>query len=140
MTSELVSGRHGQTDHGRRRSIVADLAFWSLAGAIVATLAGPLGDWWNVPHTALLAGGLVFLVGGVGLLVGLNRIRPVPRHLVWGFGVFNLIFAPTMWATALYGWLPLNEAGNWALVFAGGVAVVLGAWQLNMSRRRAQYQ
>ncbi|MGH3532393.1 MAG: hypothetical protein ACRDT5_06785 [Mycobacterium sp.] len=135
MTSELVSDSHSQTDDGRRRSIFADLAFWSLAGAIVATLSGPLGDWWSVPHAALLAGGLAFLVGGVGLLFGLNRIRPTPRHLVWGFGVFNLIVAPIVWAAALNGWLPLSEPGNWALACAGGAALVLGGWQLNALRR-----
>jgi hypothetical protein len=135
MTSELVSGSHSQTDDGRWRSVFADLAFWSLAGAIVAALSGPLGDWWSVPHAALLVGGLVFVVGGAGLLFGLNRFRPTPRHLVWGFGVFNLIFAPIVWATALYGWLPLSEAGNWALVSAGGVALVLGSWQLNTLHR-----
>ncbi|MGH3957672.1 hypothetical protein [Mycobacterium sp.] len=131
MTSELVSTSHSRADDRRRRSVLADLAFWSVAGAIVAALSGPLGDWWSVPHAALLAGGLVFVVGGAGLLFGLTRIRPTPRRLVWGFGVFNLIFAPIVWATALYGWLALSGAGNWALVCAGGVALVLGAWQLN---------
>jgi hypothetical protein len=137
MTSELVSGSHShplESERGRWRSVFADLAFWTLAGAIVATLSGPFGDWWHVPHAALLAGGLAFLVGGVGLLFGLNRVRPTPRQLVRGFGVFNLIFAPVVWATALYGWLPLSESGNWALAFAGGIALVLGAWQLNTSR------
>lgn len=135
MTNTSISGSHSQIDDRRRRSIFADLAFWSLAGAIVATSSGPLGDWWNVPRVVLLAGGLVFLVGGVGLLLGLSRVRPTPRHLARVFGMFNLVFAPVVWATALYGWLPLSEAGNWALACAGGVAVVLGMWQLNTLHR-----
>ncbi|OBI47567.1 hypothetical protein A5707_19025 [Mycobacterium kyorinense] len=134
MTREIISSSRNQTDDGRWRSIFADLAFWSLAGAIVAALSGPLGDWWSVPHPALLAGGLSFLVGGVGLLFWLNRMRPIPRRLVRGFGVFNLIFAPVVWVTAWYGWLPLSESGNWALVAAGVIAIVLGGWQLNTSR------
>lgn len=138
MTREIISGSHNRPllggDRGRWQSIAADLAFWSLAGAIVAALSGPLGDWWSVPHPALLAGALAFLVGGVGLLFGLNRMRPIPRRLVRGFGVFNLIFAPVVWVTALSGWLSVSESGNWALVAAGGIAVVLGSWQLNTSR------
>jgi hypothetical protein len=141
MTSELVSRSHSQTDDGRWRSIFADLAFWSVAGGIVATLSWPLGDWWSVPHLALLAGGLAFLVGGVALVLGLNRIRPTPRRLVRGFGVFNLTFAPIVWAAAVYGWLPLSEPGNWALASAGGIALVLGSWQLNTLHptRRAEH-
>ncbi|MGH3969295.1 MAG: hypothetical protein ACRDTV_14570 [Mycobacterium sp.] len=135
MTSELISSMHGQTDDRRWRPILADLAFWSFAGAIVATLSGRLANWWSAPRAALLAGGLAFLVGGVGLLFGLNRIRPTPRQLVWAFGLFNLIFAPIVWATALDGWLPLSEPGNWALAVAGGIALVLGGWQLNTLRR-----
>lgn len=135
MTSTSISGSHSNIDDRRWRSIFADVAFWSLAGAIVATLSGPLGDWWNVPRVVLLAGGLAFLVGGVGLLLGLNRVHPTPRHLARVFGMFNLVFAPAMWATALSGWLPLSEAGNWALACAGGVAVVLGIWQLNTAHR-----
>jgi hypothetical protein len=95
----------------------------------------PLGDWWSVPHALLLAGGLSFLVGGVGLLLGLNRIRPTPPGLVAGFGVSNLLLAPIMWAAASLGWLPLSAAGNWALADAGAVALVLGVWQLTAMRR-----
>ncbi|EUA50521.1 hypothetical protein I552_1457 [Mycobacterium xenopi 3993] len=83
---------------------------------------------------ALLVGGVTFLVGGVCLLFGLNRIRPTPRRLVQSFGLFNVVFAPIVWATAWYGWLPLSEPGNWALAFAGGVAFALGGWQLNTWR------
>jgi hypothetical protein len=134
MTNKPISDSHNQTDDRRRRSIVADLAFWSIAGAVVAALSGPLGHWWNVPRVVLIAGGLAFLVGGVGLLLGLNRIRRPLPHLVQGMGMFNLAFAPIVWATALYGWLPLSEAGNWALVCAGGVSLGLGCWQLNALR------
>ncbi|ORW02009.1 hypothetical protein [Mycobacterium kyorinense] len=130
MTSELVSRRYSQ----RWRAILADLVFWSLAGAIVAAFSGPFGEWWHVPRSVLLAGGLTFLVGGLGLLFGLNRLRPTPRRLVWGFGMFNLIFAPIVWVTAMYGWLPLSAPGNWALASAGVIALVLGGWQLDTLR------
>ncbi|EUA29829.1 hypothetical protein I553_4082 [Mycobacterium xenopi 4042] len=36
---------------------------------------------------------MTFLVGGVCLLFGLNRIRPTPRRLVQSFGLFNVVFA-----------------------------------------------
>jgi hypothetical protein len=88
-----------------------------------------------VPHAVLLAGGLSFLVGGIGLLLGLNRIRPTPRGLVAGFGVSNLLLAPIVWVAALFGWLPLSVAGNWALADAGAVALALGVWQLTAFRR-----
>ncbi|EUA29830.1 hypothetical protein I553_4083 [Mycobacterium xenopi 4042] len=40
MTGELVSQSHRRTDDPHWRSILADLAFWSVAGAIVATMSG----------------------------------------------------------------------------------------------------
>jgi hypothetical protein len=106
-----------------------------VVGGVVAALSGPLGEWWNVPRAELLVGGLAFLVGGVALLFGLNRIRPTSRGLVLGFGVSNLLLAPTLWAAAALGWLPLSGAGNWTLAGAGDVALVLGVWQLTALRR-----
>jgi hypothetical protein len=135
MTSTSIPTRSRPTDVARWRSIRADLVFWTVVGAVVAVLDRPLGDWWNVPRTTLLVGGLSFLVGGVGLLFGLSRLRPTPRALVAGFGVSNLLLAPIMWAAALFGWLPLSVAGNWALADAGAVALGLGVWQLTALRR-----
>jgi hypothetical protein len=135
MTSTAISARARQSDVTRWRSIRADLGFWTVVGAVVAALSGPLGDWWNVPRAELLVGGLSFLVGGPALLFGLNRIRPTARGLVLGFGVSNLLLAPAMWAAAALGWLPLSAAGNWALAGAGDVALVLGIWQLTALRR-----
>lgn len=104
-------------------------------GAVVAALDEPLADWWGAPHSELLVGGLSFLLGGVGLLFGLSRLRPTPQALVAGFGVSNLLLAPILWAAALFGWLPLSAAGNWALADAGAVALGLGVWQLTALRR-----
>jgi hypothetical protein len=134
MTSASISARPRRADATRWRSIRADLVFWTLAGAVVVALSGPLGDWWNVPRAALLVGGLAFLVGGVALLFALNRIRPTSAGLVLGFGVSNLLLAPTLWLVASLGELPLSAAGNWALAGAGDVALVLGVWQLTALR------
>jgi hypothetical protein len=136
MTSTSISTESRQVDQPRWRSIRADLVFWTLTGAVVAALSRPLGNWWNVPRTELLAGGLSFLVGGIVLLFSLNRVRPTSRGLVLSFGVSNLLLAPTLWATAALGWLPLSTAGNWALAGAADAALVLGIWQLTALRRR----
>lgn len=110
MTGEQTSRGSGKADDAARWSIVADLAFWSVAGAIGAALSETLGKWWGIQHGDLLAVGLAFLVGGAGLLFALNRIRPTPCELVRGFGVFNLVLAPLAWATAVsdckahHGW------------------------------------
>jgi hypothetical protein len=104
-------------------------------GAIVAALSEPLGEWWGLPPRILLAGGVTFAVLGVGLLVGLPRIRVLPRGLVWGFGASNLLLAPLAWVAAAVRWLPLSAAGDVALMFAGFAGLVLGIWQLNTLRR-----
>ena len=135
MTTEQISRGSRKAGDAAWWSIVADLAFWSVAGAIGAALSERLGKWWGYHTGVLLTVGLAFLVGGAGLLFRLNRVRPTSRRLVWGFGVFNLVLAPLAWAAALSGWLGLSTAGDWALGWAGGIALVLGIWQLNALRR-----
>jgi hypothetical protein len=136
MTNATISRSSVRADVTRWRSIGADLGFWTVAGAVVAALSGPLGHWWNVPRIELLVGGLAFLVIGVVLLLGLNRIRPTTGGLVASFVVTNFLLAPIVWAAAIFGWLRLSAAGNWALADAGVVMLVLGIWQLTALRRR----
>jgi hypothetical protein len=136
MTSTTISAKPRRTDVARWRSIVADLGFWTAVGAVVAALSGPLSDWWNVSRPALLVGGLAFVGIGVVLLLGLNRIRPTTGGLVASFVVTNFLLAPIVWAAAIFGWLRLSAAGNWALADAGVVMLVLGIWQLTALRRR----
>jgi hypothetical protein len=135
MTTTSISATSSQTDHARWRSIRADLVFWTAAGAVVAAFSGPLADWWRAPHSELLVGGLSFVVLGIILLLGLNRIRPTPGGLVAGFVVTNFLLAPIAWAAAWFGWLALSRAGNWALADAGAVMLVLGVWQFTALRR-----
>ncbi|BBX44395.1 hypothetical protein GCM10009641_53750 [Mycobacterium cookii] len=131
MTSTTIS-RH--TDAPRRRSINADLAFWTAAGAVVAALSAPLAHWWGVSRATLVVGGLSFAILGPVLLVGLNRTRPT-RSLVAAFVVTNFLLAPITAAAAWFGWLPLSTAGNWALADAAAVMLVLGVWQFTELRR-----
>ena len=136
MTGTSISANPRPTDSARRRSLRADLAFWTAAGAVVAALSGPLAYSWQVSRTALLVGGLSFAVFGPVLLLGLNRIRRVWRGLVTGFVVTNFLLAPITAAAAWFGWLGLSAAGNWALADAAAVMLVLGVWQLTALRRR----
>jgi hypothetical protein len=138
MTHTTISATSSQADHARWQSIRADLVFWTAVGAVVAALCGPLADWWHAPHAVLLVGGLSFVVLGVILLRGLSRARPTPRALVAGFSVSNLLLAPSALAAALFGWLPLSAAGNWALADAGAAAFGLGVWQFSALRRSPQ--
>lgn len=123
------------TDSSRRRPLRADLVFWTAAGAVVAALSRPLGDWWHVSRGVLLDVGLVFAVFGPVMLLGLNRMRPT-RGLVAGFVATNFLLAPLTAAAAWFGWLGLSRAGNWALADAGAIMLVLGVWQLSALRRR----
>ena len=135
MTSQSISRSYRDAGAGLRRSIVADLAFWGVVGAIVAALSEPLGEWWRVSQPVLLAGGVTFAILGAGFLVGLSRMRVISRGLVWGFGASNLLLAPLAWISAALRWLPLSAAGDLALMFAGFAALVLGIWQLSALRR-----
>ena len=140
MTSNLISHGDSRTDNARWRSIVADLAFWSVVGAIAATLSGPLSDWWRAPHAVLIAGGVAFVIAGVVLLFGLNRKRPISRSLVRAFSLSNLVVALVAWLAASFGWFPLSGPGKWALAAAGGAALALGLWQLSTVRRSPHRQ
>jgi hypothetical protein len=135
MTSTSISANPRHTDSARRRSLRADLAFWTAAGAVVAVLSGPLADWWQVTRTVLLVGGLSFAILGPILLFGLNRIRRVPRALVAGFVLSNFLLAAITAAAAWFDWLGLSAAGNWALADAAAAMLVLGVWQLTAWRR-----
>lgn len=121
------------TDSSRRRSLQADLIFWTTAGAVVAALSGPLSTSWGVPRAVLLDVGLVFAIFGPLLVFGVNRMR-VTRGLVAGFVVTNFVLAPLSLAAAGLDWLGLSRAGNWALADAGLVMLVLGTWQYTALR------
>jgi hypothetical protein len=131
MTSEHISRSSNKAGDAARWSIVADLAFWSVAGAFGAALSQRLGKSWGIQHEVLLVVGLLFVVVGPGMLIALNRVRPTPLPLLSAFAVFNLVLAPLAWAAALSGWLGLSAAGDEALAWAGGIALVLGIWQLS---------
>lgn len=135
MTSTSISANPRHTDSARRRSLRADLVFWTAAGAVVAALSGPLAHWWQVSRTVLLVGGLSFAILGPVMLLGLNRIRRVSRGLVGGFVVTNFLLAPITAAAAWFGWLGLSAAGNWALADAAAAMLVLGVWQLTAWQR-----
>jgi hypothetical protein len=130
MTSTTISRA---TDSSRRRPLRADVVFWTAAGAVVAALSRPLGDWWQVPHAVLLDVGLAFAVFGPLMLLGLNRMRPT-RGLVAGFVATNFLLAPLTAAAASFDWLRLSAAGNWALADAAAVMLVLGIWQFTALR------
>lgn len=132
MTTTSISPR--PIDSARRRSLRADLVFWTAAGAVVAALSDPLAHWWGVQRGVLLDGGLIFVVLGPILLLGINRMRPT-RGLVAGFVATNFLLAPLAWAAAWFGWLGLSRAGDWAVADAGVAMLVLGAWQLTALRR-----
>ena len=136
MTTTSITANPRRTDSARRRSLRADLVFWTAAGAVVAALSGPLAHSWQVSRTALLVGGLSFAVFGPVLLLGHYRMRRVSRGLVTGFVVTNFLLAPITAAAAWFGWLGLSAAGNWALADAAAVMLVLGFWQLTALRRR----
>jgi hypothetical protein len=136
MTSTSISADPRHTDSARRRSLRADLVFWTAAGAVVAALSGPLAQWWHVSRAVLLVGGLSFAVFGPVLLLGLNRIHRVSGGLVAGFVVSNFLLAPITAAAACFGWVGLSAAGNWALADAAAVMLLLGAWQFTALRRR----
>ena len=131
MTSTTISR---QTDTPRRRSLYADLAFWTAAGAVVAARSRPLSDSWQVSRAVLLDVGLAFAVFGPILLLGLSRMRHVSRGTVAAFVVTNFLLAPVTAAAAWFGWLGLSAAGNWALGGAAAVMLVLGVWQYTALR------
>lgn len=132
MTSTSIAPH---TDSPRRQSVYADLVFWTAAGAVVAALSRPLSDWWHLSRAVLLDVGLTFAILGPVLLVGLNRVRPIPRRMVAGFVATNVVLTPLAWAAAWFGWLGLSRAGNWALADAGAIMLTLGIWQLAALRR-----
>ena len=131
MTSNQISRRSNKADDAAWWSIVADLAFWTVAGAMGAALSERLGQWWGIQHEVLLVVGLVFVVLGAGALFALNRVGAMSRLVVWVFGIFNLVLAPLAWAVASSGWLNVSTAGDRALGWAGAIALVLGIWQLS---------
>jgi bacteriorhodopsin len=119
------------------KGIVADLGFWTAAGLLAALFSVPLGDVTGVEPLWLAAGAAGLVATAVVLFVGLNRLRPVPRQLVWSFAVANFASAPALWLTALLGWLPVTAVGNWALAACADAMFLLGLYQLYLLRQRA---
>jgi hypothetical protein len=132
MTSQSLSRSH---DH-LWPAVFADLAFWTVAGLLGALLCVPIGDLANVRPLWFAVGAGALGIVAFGLLLGLGRLRPVSRGLVWSFAVGNLALAPVVWLTAFAGWLPLSSAGNWALALCGDAMLVLGLYQWSVLRKR----
>lgn len=122
-----------------RASVLADLAFWSLAGTSVAVFSGPLSRQWDASRSVLI--GLAAAIAAVGLLalLLLRAGRPIPRRIVQACGLGNLTIAPAAFAAATTGLLGLSTAGNWALTLVGVTVLTFGAWQLT-SLRQARTQ
>jgi hypothetical protein len=116
-------------------AIFADLAFWTVAGLLGALLSVPIGNLADVRPLWFAVGAGSLALAGVALLLGLGRLRPVSRGLVWAFAVGNFALAPLVWLAAVAGWLPLSSAGNWALASLGDAMLVLGLYQVWVLRK-----
>ena len=136
MTSDALPQSFSHADDRLWRAIVADLAFWTIAGALAAAVSAPIGDLIDVRPLWFAMGAAGLAAVSVASLLGLNRMRPVSRQLVWGFAIGNLVLAPMVWLTALLGWLPLSSFANWGLAACADAMFLLGLYQLYALRRR----
>ena len=136
MTSDALYRSVPHGDARLWRAIAADLGFWTAAGVLAALFCVPIGGVIGVRPLwfAVAAAGLA--VFATGLLVGLNRLRPVSRRLIWGFAVGNLVAAPVVWLAAFLAWLPLLPGGNWALAACADAMLIPGLYQLYLLRQR----
>jgi hypothetical protein len=138
MTSDALYGPVSDGNTHLRKGIVADLGFWTAAGVLAALFSAPLGGVSGVRPLWLAVGAAGLAAVGVVLLVGLSRLRPVSRRLVWGFAIANFVAAPVVWLASLLGWLPLTSVGNWGLAVCADAMFVLGLYQLYLLRQRAE--
>jgi hypothetical protein len=136
MTSQSVSRSQDQSQDQLWPAVFADLAFWTVAGLLGALLCVPIGDLADIRPLWVAVGAAGLGVVAFALLLGLGRLRPVSRGLVWAFAIGNFALAPGVWLTAFAGWLPLSSAGNWALAVCGDAMLVLGLYQLSVLRKR----
>lgn len=135
MTSDALSRSVPNANTYLWRGIAADLGFWTTAGILAALLCVPIGDLIGVQPLWVAAGAAGLAAVSAGLFVGLTRLRPVSRQLVWGFAVGNLAAAPVVWLAALLAWLPLTPGGNWGLAACADAMLVLGLYQLYLLRK-----
>lgn len=135
MTTDTLAP--SSTTHLLHRSIVVDLAFWTIVGIAAAALAVPAADLIAVQTVWLAVAAVTLAVVSGAALLGLGRLRPMPRAVVRAFAVFNLVGAPLVYVAAFFGWIPMNTAGTWALVLAGDAMLLLGIYQAFALRRTA---
>jgi hypothetical protein len=137
MTSDALSRTLPQASDRLWPAIFADLAFWTATGGLAALLSVPIGRLIDVRPLWLAVGAAGLAAVSAGLVFLLDRLRPASRRIVWGFALGNLAAAPVLWLAALFGWLPLSSAANWALAACAYAMFVLCLYQLYVLRRRA---
>lgn len=138
MTSQVSS--KSQVESGKKTSLLskvlrADGVFALVSGAVLILAAGPIADLIELSYPlALVLDGALFLGYGALLLYYAGR-EPANRLIARIAIVLNALWAIGSFAGVIFGWFPVNSAGNWAIILAAEAVVIFAILEFVALRR-----
>ena len=138
MTTEVSND--SQVRSQRKTSLLtkvlrADGLFALVSGVILVLAAGPIAGLIELSFPLALAlDGALFLGYGAVLLYYAGR-EPENRRVARIAIVLNALWAIGSFAGVIFGWFPVNSAGNWAIILAAEAVAIFAILEFFALRR-----
>jgi hypothetical protein len=138
MTTEVNNDSRARTE--KRTSLLtkvlrADGVFALVSGVILILAAGPIADLIELGYPLILVlDGMLFLGYGALLLYYAGR-EPENRRIARIAIVLNALWAIGSFAGVIFGWFPVNSAGNWAIILAAEAVAIFAILEFVALRR-----
>lgn len=138
MTTQV--GNESQVSSEKKTSLLtkilrADGLFALVSGAVLILAAGPIANLIELGYPLVLAfDGVLFLGYGALLLYFAGR-EPENRRIARIAIGLNALWAIGSFTGVIFGWFPVNTAGNWAIALAAEAVAIFAVLEFIALRR-----
>jgi uncharacterized membrane protein YesL len=138
MTTEV--NKDSQVRSEKKTSLLtkvlrADGVFALVSGAVLILAAGPIAGLIELSFPLALAIAGVLFIGYGALLLYFAGREPENRRVARIAIVLNVLWAIGSYAGVIFGWFPVNSAGNWAIILAAEAVIIFAILEFVALRR-----
>jgi hypothetical protein len=112
-----------------------DGVFALVSGAVLILAAGPIAGLIELSFPQALAIAGVLFIGYGALLLYFAGREPENRRVARIAIVLNVLWAIGSYAGVIFGWFPVNSAGNWAIILAAEAVIIFAILEFVALRR-----